>query len=75
MSFPISDCEIYKAAHKAAKGDYEARNELVLRLRENMRLGHFSRFGCQHDPPCHGGLAPEQYESFVQGVWAEVLQE
>lgn len=57
MSIPISICE----AHKAAKGDEEAYQSLLKKMRENLKFGSYSTFGCDCDPPCES--TEEQFEA------------
>lgn len=64
MSAPIDDCLV----HKAALGDEKAKDELLVMLRMNLRLGHWSHFPCPHKPQCAEATV-EQYNTFWQGVW------
>ena len=48
MSLPISWCQI----QKAAKGDKEAEEQVIKAMKMNAYFGHFSIFGCKHDPHC-----------------------
>ena len=48
MSMPLSQCLI----SKAALGDEAMFNELVSRMKYNLRWGAYSTFPCRCDPPC-----------------------
>lgn len=59
MSIPIKYCFLVEAAD-----NQEAFAKLHPTMKRNLDGGHFTIFGCNHDPPCRELSEAEQSELF-----------
>jgi len=57
MSTPMCYCDWVKAA----QGDEQAYEQMSKTLKMNVRIGHYTSFGCSHTPPCHA--TQEQFDA------------
>lgn len=59
MSQPISVCTMWKAA----RGDEAVTVKVIETLVRNIKIGHFSTWPCEHQPPCQAPTT-EQLAAF-----------
>lgn len=57
MSTPMCYCDWVKAA----QGDEEVYERMRDTLKKNVRIGHYTSFGCSHTPPCQA--TQEQFDA------------